>query len=122
MSADWYNLGLQLKVRTGDLNGIRAQIGTPPKNHLRDMLSVWLTTGDDPSWMTLTDALRSRSVGANRLADTVEQKYCPVEETEVDMDTSASDCLPETNFPPPSVSEPVIPTLQPRVADVHESK
>ena len=123
MSAEWYDLGLQLKVRTADLNSIRAQIGTPNcKIQLREMLNVWLRTGDDPCWEALTDALRSRSVGANQLAGTLKQKCCLVEETEVNRCMSAPGCLPATNVPPPPVSESVVPTLQPRVAEMQGSE
>ena len=118
VSAEWYNLGLQLKVRTAELDSIRAQTSTP-KIQLREMLNIWLRTGDDPSWETLTDALRSRSVGANRLASTLKQKYCLVEETEVNRYMSAPGCLPAT---PPPVSESVVPTLQPQVAEMQGSE
>lgn len=118
VSANWYDLGLQLKVRTAELDSIRAQTSTP-KIQLREMLNIWLRTGDDPSWVTLTDALRSRSVGANRLAGTLKQKCCLVEETEVNRCMSAPGCLPAT---PPPVSESVVPTLQPQVAEMQGSE
>ena len=121
VSAEWYDLGLQLKVRTAELDSIRAQTGTP-KIQLREMLNIWLRTGDDPSWVTLTDALRSRSVGAKRLAGTLKQKRCLVEETEVNRCMPAPGCLPATNVLPPPVSESVVPTLQPQVADMQGSK
>ena len=66
-SAQWYNLGLQLKVRTGTLDRIRTQF-PDPNDQLREMLKAWLNTSDDPTWKTLTDSLRSRSVGASQLA------------------------------------------------------
>ena len=75
----WYPLGLQLKVRTGTLDRIRAQF-PDPIDQLLDMLKTWLTTSDKPSWKTLTDALRSRSVGASQLANILEAKYCLVED------------------------------------------
>ena len=123
VSAVWYDLGLQLKVRTADLNSIRAQIGTPNcRIQLREMLNVWLTTGDDPCWEALIDALRSRSVGANQLAGILKQKWCLVEETEVNRCMSAPYFLPATNVPPPPVSESVVPTLQPWVTEMQGSK
>ena len=75
MSAQWYHIGLQLKVRTGTLDRIRTQF-TDPRDQLLETLKVWLTTSDNTSWMTLTDALRSRSVGATQLASVLETKYC----------------------------------------------
>ena len=85
--AQWYHLGLQLKLRTGTLDRINAQFRGDPREQLREMLKVWLTTNDNPSWKTLTDALRSRSVEASQLASVLEAKYCPVEETKVDIGT-----------------------------------
>ena len=86
----WYNLGLQLKLRMGTLDRIAAQF-SDPKHQLLEMLKTWLTTSDNPSWRTLTDALRSRSVGATQLAGDLETKYCPWEGTDVDIGTFASD-------------------------------
>ena len=106
-SAQWYNLGLQLKVRTGTLDRIRTQF-PDSKDQLREMLKAWLNTSDNPTWKTLTDSLRSRSVGASQLAGDLETKCCPVNEIEVGRDTSASDSRPETSvFPPSPGSQPI---------------
>ena len=101
----WYRLGLQLKVRPETLETIRKQFSDPrgqivylhdprdqvlslhdprdrvlslhdPRDKLREMLKVWLTTSDNPSWKTLTDALRSRTVEHYWLAAVLEAKYC----------------------------------------------
>ena len=101
LSADWYNLGLQLKVRIGTLESIQADFSAP-KYQLQEMLKSWLTTGDNPSWKTLTAALRSRMVGASQLAAVIETKHCPVERTELDIGGH-----PETLFPPSPISEPI---------------
>ena len=79
MSAQWYQLGLQLKVKTGTLDRIRAQF-TDPRDQLMVMLKTWLNSGDNPSWNILTKALRSRSVEAGQLAGVLETK-CLVERT-----------------------------------------
>ena len=112
MSADWYDLGLQLKVSIGTLKSIRAEFSAP-KHHLREMLNAWLTTGDNPNWKTLTDALRSRMVGASQLAATLETKYCPVEGTELDVGGH-----PETIVFP---SSPVLPTVMSQQTNIQES-
>ena len=115
MSADWYDLGLQLKVRIGTLKSIRAEFSAP-KHHLREMLNAWLTTGDNPNWKTLTDALRSRMVGASQLAATLETKYCSFERTDLDVGGH-----PETNvFPSSPVSESS-PTVMSQQTDMQES-
>ena len=96
VSAQWYPLGLQLKVRIGTLDNIQAQF-LDPKRQLLEMLKVWLTTSDNTSWKTLKNALRSRSVGASQLAGVLEAK-------EVDSGSSTSDYQPEANIthlPPP---------------------
>ena len=79
------------------------------------MLNAWLTTGDDPSWKALIDALRSEMVGASQLAATLEKMYCPVERTELDVSGH-----PETNvFPPSPVSEPLL-TVMSQQTDIQE--
>ena len=87
VSAQWYNLGLQLKLGTGILDRIDAQF-RDPRDQLRETLKTWLTTYDNTSWKDLTDALRSRSVGATQLAGQLEKKYCPVEGTDVNKGIS----------------------------------
>ena len=111
VSADWYDLGLQLKVRIGKLKSIWTEFSAP-KHQLREMLNAWLTTGDNPSWRTLIDALRSRMVGASQLAAVLETKYCPVERTEGSH--------PGANvFPPSPVFEP-LPTVISQHTDIQE--
>ena len=94
MSADWYDLGLQLKVSIGTLDNIRADFTAAKTSPPRDAQSM-VETGDNPSWKTLIDALRSPVVGASQLAAALETKYCPVEGTELDVVGH-----PETVFPP----------------------
>ena len=119
VSAQWYHLGLQLKVRIGTLDSIQAQF-SDPKRQLLEMLKTWLTTSDNTSWKSLTDALRSRSVGASQLADILARKHCVIEETAVDSDTSENQ--PETNVPPPIVPEQVLPIPQPLMVDRQEGR
>ena len=120
VSAQWYHLGLQLKVRIGTLDSIQVQF-PDPKRQLLEVLKTWLTTSDSTSWKSLTDALRSRSVGASQLASFLERKYCVMEETGVDSDTSENQR--ETNVPPPStVPEEVLPTPQPLMVDTQEGR
>ena len=120
VSAQWYHLGLQLKVRTGTLDRIRTQFHDP-RDQLLEMLKIWLTTSDNTSWMTLTDALRSRTVGASQLAGVLETKYCQVEGTEVERSTSVNQPKTNVTSPPPPllVSEQMVP--QPGVADAQAS-
>ena len=114
VSAQWYHLGLQLKVRTGTLDRIRTQFHDP-RDQLLEMLKVWLTTSDNTSWKTLKDALKSRSVGASQMAGVLETKYCLVEGTEV-ASTSDVDVI----SPPPPELKQMVP--QPRVTDAQASE
>ena len=115
MSAQWYHLGVQLKVRIGTLDRIRSQF-TDPRDQLLEMLKIWLTTSGNTSWKMLKNALASRSVGASQLASVLATKHCVMEETEVDSGTSENQ--PETNVPPPStVPEQVLPTPQPLMVE-----
>ena len=70
----WYRLGLQLKVRPETLDTIREQF-SDSTHRLLEVLRVWLITNGNASWKTLTDAVRSRSVGASQLAANLEAKY-----------------------------------------------
>ena len=96
VSTQWYLLGLQLNVQPGTLDSIQAQY-SEPKRQLLEMLKTWLTTGDNPSWKILIEALKCRSVGANQLAGVLETKYCPVEGTNTVMGMSAKDSCLEAN-------------------------
>ena len=113
VSTQWYHLGVQLKVRTGTLDRIRTQFHDP-RDQLLEMLKTWLTTSDNTSWKTLTDALRSRSVGASQLASVLKMKCCVLEETEVNSGTSN-----DVSSPPPE-SKQMVP--QPGVTDAQASK
>ena len=114
MSVEWYDIGLQLKVRTGTLDNIRADF-TAAKHRLREMLKAWLASGDNPCWKTLIVALKSPVVGASQLAAALETKYCPVERTEMDVGEH-----PESVFPPSEVFEP-LPTVMSQQTDMQES-
>ena len=114
MAASWYRLGLQLRLTTGTLDRIRAQFSNPI-DQLLEVLNTWLKAGGSPSWKTLTDALRSRTVGAIRLAGTLETKYCLLEGTEAHTSAASQ---PETIVIPPlhqpeTIVIPPLPVSQP---------
>ena len=84
VDAQWINyLGVRLGLKTMLLQRITFE-PHDSRDRLLKILKTWLTTSDNTSWKTLTDALRSRSVGASQLAADLQKKYCLVEETEVD--------------------------------------
>ena len=86
VSAKWDRLGFKLNVRVDTIESIRIQFSYS-RDRFREMLKVWLTTSDNTSWRTLTDALKSAIVGSSQLADDLERKYC-LEETRVDIGTA----------------------------------
>ena len=128
MFAQWYHLGIQLKVRPGTLDRIRTQFHDP-RDQLLEMLKTWLMASDNTSWKTLTDALKSRTVGANQLASVLETKYCLVEENQLDIGTSTSGSQSESNMtlgystygPSPLATSNIIPcpSVPEQMAPIH---
>ena len=78
--ADWYDLGVQLRMVTSDLDAIEQENTKDSKKCLRKMLSLWLTktTPSPPSWQRVVDALCSRSIDRPALADKIRRTYCNV--------------------------------------------
>ena len=75
ISHQWYDLGLQLKLTEGTLETIKSDNHENAQHCLRKVLSTWLKIDPRPSWQTLCAALRSRTVGAEKLASDLEAKY-----------------------------------------------
>ena len=71
----WYDLGLQLEVTEGTLKTIKSDNPENSQHCLRKTLSTWLKIDPRPTWQTLCAALRSRTVGAEKLASDLEVKY-----------------------------------------------
>ena len=72
----WDELGLHLHLGVETMDRIRELQTCDVADKLLEVLKTWLTTSDNPSWKTLSDALRSPRVRANRLAGSLESKYC----------------------------------------------
>ena len=75
MCQQWYNLGEYFCLGYETLGAIIHQ-QADNRDRLLETLKTWLTTGDNTSWKTLSDALRSPSVRANGLAGGLERTYC----------------------------------------------
>ena len=58
----WYNLGLQLGLKTGDLDAININ-NKVCGDCFREVLVTWLTNEPIPSWYSLIEALKRPSVG-----------------------------------------------------------
>ncbi len=72
--ADWYILGLALKLTPGTLDAMKGP-HKEPKDCMMDMVKEWLST-PKPSWEGLIAALRHPLVGKLALAGQLEDKYC----------------------------------------------
>lgn len=81
--AKWYNLGIQLRVVVGTLDCFKVQYGDPG-DQLREVLRTWLTSSDNPTWMALTEALKSPVIEETRLARELQTKYCSSRQRPVD--------------------------------------
>ena len=73
VQTQWFDLGLHLGVSVWKLESINVQF-SDTRGLLEEVLKTWLTTAYNPSWKTLTNALKS--VGASLLAKQLEAKYC----------------------------------------------
>lgn len=83
-SDDWYPLGIQLNVELSELNMIETQHAYRHKKCLIAMLSIWLNKTDHypPTWQRLVDALSSRSVGQQGIAEKIKKTYCTEDKDE----------------------------------------
>ena len=68
----WYKIGVQLEVPIPNLKIIAQN----SMDQLCDMLDYWMRNVPSASWKHLVDALKAPSVGENRLAGELEEKYC----------------------------------------------
>ena len=76
--ADWYELGVQLRMETHDLDVFRLENQNDTNKCLRQMLSVWLLQEfpSPPSWERVVDALSSPAVGRPTVAERIRRTYC----------------------------------------------
>ena len=127
VSDKWFPLGVQLQVPIEALRSIRWE-NLPMTERLLEMLTVWLEcTNPPPTWNMLTEALESSPVGERLLAQQLRDKYCPQNEGGVThgyptQQPSHSIAVPTSNITLPQISEHIVPTEQPGVAHLHDSK
>jgi len=66
--AKWYDIGLQLGLRSGDLDAINKDNPSDCSASCREMLKQWLTgVNPCPTLKALCDALQTDTVGESRL-------------------------------------------------------
>ena len=90
VSHKWFNIGLQLDVPALQLNIIEADT-TSIKKQLQAMLDYWMNNATDPlpSWEVLVNALKTPTVGENRLVRVLEERYCSPEDQSSSLGESA---------------------------------
>ena len=78
LRANWYDLGLSLKVKVPTLDAIQAEHRDHPKSCLRDMIKHWLRQENPrPCWNAIVTALDTPFMSQSRLAETLRAQYCP---------------------------------------------
>ena len=73
--AQWYNIGLRLRLPATDLDVIDKERGDIEAK-FRCMLLKWLRSGNHCTWEALCKALSARSVNQAKLAATIRQQMC----------------------------------------------
>jgi tripartite motif-containing protein 2/3/tripartite motif-containing protein 71 len=71
---EWFNIGLALNLKVGDLEAIRQINRDNVDDCFRDMLKKWLRTNPRPLQSNLITVLREKAVGFNQLAEDLEDK------------------------------------------------
>ena len=71
----WHIIGVQLEVPSFQLKSIERK-SSDSMDQFCDTLNYWMNKVSSPTWRHLVDALKAPSVGENRLAEEIEDKYC----------------------------------------------
>ena len=72
----WRNIGIQLHMKIEDLEAIGEKYLYAPDACFTDCITTWLRqTNPPPTWTALINALRSRPVGFQEMAEGLEGKY-----------------------------------------------
>ena len=71
----WHNLGIQLYLENSTLEGIATQYANNVDDCRRTMFSTWLSTSNKCTRGELLQALRSRAVAENAIADEYQRSF-----------------------------------------------
>ena len=71
ITAQWFNLGLALKLSYSTLKQIESNFPRDSLRCLTEMVEMWLQSSSHPSWQGLVSALRSPSVSRIDIADRI---------------------------------------------------
>ena len=82
IAAKWKDVGIALRLRPSDLDGIETTHSTSPERCLTEMLMLWLRRNynvekfGEPTWQQLVEAVMAPAGGANpALANCITEKY-----------------------------------------------
>ena len=74
--AKWYYLCLELRLDPNDLDSISTSCrGNPDDCLINALKSFLMRTQPKPTWKMIVNALNSRSVGFESLAEQIQEKY-----------------------------------------------
>lgn len=76
LRSKWYDIGIELKMSTYDLDAIKVENPQNTKDCLTEMLKKWLSNANNPTWNNLVQALSSESVGEKKIAENIGKQYC----------------------------------------------
>ena len=82
VSFKWRHIGLQLGIQDSTLMNFQRSNPSESFESLRETLSEWLNNSPSTIWLDIVKALKSKSVGENRLASVIEAKYCSTHDVE----------------------------------------
>ncbi len=71
---NWKLLGINLGIPLEDLEDIDSET-TKIKNKKAEMIQIWMTGENRPTWPSLVDSLRSRSILLNQAAERVSKEH-----------------------------------------------
>lgn len=86
----WYDIGVQLKISYKTLNAIRAINKKNTEICLMQVCEEWLLQEKKynkiPTWITITEVLKSEVISETEVAELIDQKYCCNETEEEESD------------------------------------
>ena len=76
----WYDFGLQIKVKSSDLDAIKQKNREDPHVCFRELLNDWLKQANPkPTWKAVISALQSPTVGFEQLAESMAKKFLDIQ-------------------------------------------
>ena len=101
VTAEWYNLGLQLGLRASTLDRIEAKYNSDPSRCFCQVLKEWLKGVNPlPTWQAVVNALKSPTVGQYEVAEQIETELPKAQPMQPPSPQLQSPQLPSTSAQP----------------------